>query len=208
MQPNAGDAGRRKHRKTSKKKSNRKAESMRRPRPHAGGAAVSAPTLSDHSTQAKPSKPALPGGVYGIESQLQVLKSTAQAYRKPHHREAAMLVIATAGCFLIPASAGHLLLSLQDWAFLLTVVLLVTWLLVRMRRYHEVLNMHFDKGLARINQAVADPSERLVYRSKMAKLRIEWLAPRKFFESGSSLLAALVLYAVALVAAHSGSWMR
>jgi hypothetical protein len=77
-----------------------------------------------------------------------------------------------------------------------------------MRRYHEVLNMHFDKGLARINQAVADPSERLVYRSKMAKLRIEWLAPRKFFESGSSLLAALVLYAVALVAAHSGSWMR
>lgn len=119
-----------------------------------------------------------------------------------------MLVLATVGCLLIPASAGHLLLSLQDWAFLATIALMAAWLLVRMRRYQEALDMHFDRGLVRINQAVADPSERLVYRSNMAKLRAEWLAPRKFFESGLSLFAALLLYTVVVLATHAGSLMR
>lgn len=119
-----------------------------------------------------------------------------------------MLALATVGCFLIPAGAGHFLLNLQDWAFLATIALLGMWLLVRMRRYHETLSMHFDRGVARINQAVADPSQRLVYRSRMAKLRAEWLAPRKFFESVSSLFGALVLYAVALLASHADRWMQ
>jgi hypothetical protein len=85
--------------------------------------------------------------------------------------EAAMLVLVTAGCFLIPASAGHLLLSLQDWAFLATLALLATWLLVCMRRHQEALDRHFDKGLIRINQVVADPRQRLMYRSNIARLR-------------------------------------
>lgn len=208
MQLNASDAARRKHRKTSKKRSTRKPDSVRRQRPHVQGAVASPLTLSGPSTRAKPLRPALSGEAYGIERELQSLKSTAQAYRKPHHREAAMLVLATVGCFLIPASAPHLLISLQDWAFLATIVFLAAWLLVRMRQYQEALGRHFDQALARINQAVADPSERLVYRSNVAKLRAQWLAPRKFFESGSSLFAALALYAVALLSAHISSLLR
>lgn len=208
MRLNTHDAGRRKQRKTPKKKSSRKPENARRQRPHTGGAAASALTFSNNSTQAKPSRPELPSEACGIDRELQILKSTAQAYRKPHHWEAAMLVLATVGCLLIPASAGHLLLSLQDWAFLATIALMAAWLLVRMRRYQEALDMHFDRGLVRINQAVADPSERLVYRSNMAKLRAEWLAPRKFFESGLSLFAALLLYTVVVLATHAGSLMR
>ncbi len=119
-----------------------------------------------------------------------------------------MLVLAAVGCLLIPASAGHLLLNLQDWAFLATIAVLAVWLLVRMRRYQDALNKHFDNGLALINQAVADPSKRLVFRSNVAKLRAEWLAPRKFFESGSSLCAALVLYVMALLATHAFGLMR
>jgi hypothetical protein len=181
---------------------------MHRPRLHADSAAASTLPLPVRSTQTRLSKPTVPAENGGIESQLQALKRTAQAYRKPHHWEAATLVLATVGCFLIPASAGKLLLSFQDWAFLATAALLVAWLMVRMRRRHAALNMHFDKELARINQTVADPSERLVYRSDVAKLRAECLAPGKFFESGSSLWAALVVYAVALLAAHTSNWMH
>jgi hypothetical protein len=131
MQLNAGDAGRQKHRKTSKKKSNRQLDGARRRRPPAGGAANAlAPTFSGQATQAKTPKPALPGEASGIDSELQALKAKAQAYRKPHHREAAMLVLATVACLLIPASAGHLLLSFQTWAFLATIALLGTWLLL------------------------------------------------------------------------------
>jgi hypothetical protein len=60
-----------------------------------------------------------------------------------------------------------------------------------MRRYQEALDMHFDKALVRINQTVEDPMERLVHRSSVAKLRAEWLTPRKFFEPGLILFAAL-----------------
>ncbi|WP_156901984.1 hypothetical protein [Azohydromonas australica] len=208
MQLNAGDAGRRRQRKTSKRKSNRKPEDVRRQSLHAEGAAASTPTRSGHSTQAKSSKAELPGETFQIEIELQGLKNTAQVHRRPHHREAAMLVLAAAGCFLIPASAAHLLLNLQDWAFLTTIALLAVWLLVRMRRYQAALNKHFDKRLARINQVVADPSRRLVFRSSLAKLRAEWLAPRKFFEADSSLFAALVLYVIALLAAHAFGSVR
>ena len=208
MQLKAVEAGRRKHRKTSKRKSNRRPESVRgRQSPTSCATAGSVRALSDRPAQATPSKPALAGEPSGIESELQALKITAQMYRKPHHREAAMLVLATVGCFLIPAGAGQLLVNLQDWAFLATIALLGTWLLIRMRRYQRALELHFNKALTRINQAVGDPSERLVYRSSVAKLRAEWLAPRKFFESDSSLFAALALYVMVLLAAHAGSWM-
>ncbi|WP_157271765.1 hypothetical protein [Azohydromonas aeria] len=206
MPLNAGNAEqRRRQRKTSKSRPKHPGGGPRRPRPHVEGAAAARP-LPGPTTPARAAKAAAPAArAADIDAGLQSLADTARAFNRPFHREAALLAAATVGCWLIPADAAVLGLGVREAAFLAVLALLAAWLPVRRQRQREALNRHFDTGLARVNQAVADPAERLVYRSKLARLRAQALAPRRFLAPASSLLAALALWAAALLAARLGA---
>lgn len=209
MPLNAGNAEqRRRQRKTSKSKPNRPPGGPRRPRPQAAGAGTAAATarpLPGPAPAARPPKAAPAARAADLDAELQALAGAARSFHQPLHKEAALLAAATAGCWLIPAGAVFLGLGVRDGALLAVLALLAAWLPVRLRRQREALNRHFDAGLARVNQAVADPAERLVYRSKLARLRGEALALRRSLAPASSLLAALALWAAALLAAHLGA---